>query len=460
MPPPADSPGALPGAFASEGDLNRSSARTAWTETHLDAATRALLEEDGRYFLHQSLSTPCLNALRAAGGLYLEDVQGRRYLDFHGNNVHHAGFGHPKILQAVVRQMETLPFCPRRYTNEPAVALARRLAALAPAPLGRVLFAPSGSDAMSMALKLARVATGRFKTVSMWESFHGATLDAISVGGEAVFRAGIGPLLPGTEHVPPPDAHHCPWDCAGTCRLKCAEYVAYVLDREQDVAAVVAETVRTTPFIPPPEYWQIIRAACDRHGALLILDEIPHGLGRTGTMFTFEQFGIVPDMVVLGKALGGGVFPLAALIARADLNVAGDRALGHFTHEKSPVGSAAALALLDVLEKEGLLENARTMGAYALARMREMMNRHPVIGDVRGLGLLMGMEFVRDRATMARAPEAAERILYACLARGLSFKLTQGNIALLTPPLTIDKAAMDEALGILEAAVGEEKLGR
>src|SRR3989454_1713798 len=254
-----------------------------------------------------------------------------------------------------------------------------------------------------MALKLARVATGRFKTISMWDSFHGASLDAISIGGEAIFRRGIGPLLPGTEHVPPPDPPHCPFACGTQCSLQCARYIEYVLEKEGDVAAVVAETVRSTPYIPPPDYWRTIRAACDRHGALLILDEIPHCLGRTGKMFTCEHYDVVPDMLVIGKGLGGGVFPLAALIARADLNVMGDRALGHYTHEKSPVACAAALAALEAIESEGLLAKARVLGDCALARLRAMMAEHPLIGDVRGLGLLLGVELVKDRATMDRA---------------------------------------------------------
>ena len=211
------------------------------------------------------------------------------------------------MIRAVRDQMETLPFCTRRYTNIPAIELARRLTELAPGSLGKVLLAPGGAAAVGIALKLARMATGRFKTLSMWDSFHGASLDTISVGGEAIFRQDIGPLLPGTEHVPPPDARHCPWDCGGTCSLRCAEYVDYVLDKEGDVGAVVAETVRSTPYVPPKDYWKIIREACDRHGALLVLDEIPHCLGRTGRMFTCEHYDIVPDMLAIGKGLGGGI---------------------------------------------------------------------------------------------------------------------------------------------------------
>jgi len=319
-----------------------------------------------------------------------------------------------------------------------------------------VLFAPGGTTAVGMALKLARVATGRFKTVSMWDAFHGASLDAVSVGGEAIFRQGMGPLLPGTEHVPPPDPLHCPF-CKdeGACNLKCADYIEYVLEKEGDVAAVVAETVRSTPYIPPKDYWKRVRAACDRHGALLILDEIPTCLGRTGTLFVCEHYGVVPDMVCIGKGLGGGVFPLAALIAREGLDVAGDRALGHYTHEKNPVACAAGLATIECLLEDGLLENARRVGDYALGRLRDLKGRHAVVGDVRGLGLLLGVELVRGPETAGRAVEEAEKVMYSALSKGLSFKVSMGSILTLTPPLTITVEEMDRAIDIIEACLQE-----
>ena len=260
--------------FRSEGDLNLSPHRQQWLEGHIDGECREWLDEDRQYFLRQSLSTPCLNVLRACDGIYLEDLQGRRYMDFHGNNVHQVGFRNPRVIAAIKTQLDVLPFCPRRYTNLPAIRLAKKLAELAPGNLKKVLFAPGGTGAIGMALKLARAATGRFKTISMWDAFHGASLDAISVGGESAFRKNAGPLLPGSEHVPPPDPTHCPFRCENQCNLACADYVEYVLEHEGDVAAVIGETIRNVPIIPPPDYWKRIRAACDKHGALLILDEM------------------------------------------------------------------------------------------------------------------------------------------------------------------------------------------
>jgi 4-aminobutyrate aminotransferase len=447
----------MPKLHKSEGDINISPRRDAWQKEHLDAGSHALLAEDARYFLRQSLSTPCLNAMRACGGITIEDMQGRRYMDFHGNNVHQVGFANPAVIDAIKRQLDDLSFCTRRYTNRVAVDLAKKLSEIAPDPLKKSLFCPGGAEAIGIALKLARIATGRHKTISMWDAFHGATLDTISIGGEAIFRQGMGPLMPGTEHAPPADEYRCIFGCGnrGGCDMTCARYVEYILEKEGDVAAVIAEPIRSTPTIPKPEYWQTIRRACDRHGALLIFDEIPHSLGRTGRMFTFENFGVLPDMVVIGKGLGGGVLPLAALIVRADLDVAAERALGHYTHEKNPVLCAAALATIEYIETHGLVAHARDLGLYSLDRLKEMQERHPLIGDVRGLGLFLGIELVKDRETRERASDKAEAVMYAALSRGLSFKTTMGNILTLTPPLIITREEMDRALAIIEASIAE-----
>jgi 4-aminobutyrate aminotransferase len=438
-----------------EGDLNLSPHRARWARRDVGPETQRWLDEDARYFLHQALSTPCLDVLARADGIYLEDLEGRRYMDFHGNSVHQVGFGNPAVVEAVKVQLDRLSFCPRRYTNVPAVELARKLAEITPGTLGKSLFCPSGAAAVGMALRLARAVTGRHKTLSMWDSFHGASLDAASVGGERMFRGDIGPLLPGAEHVPPPDASRCALGCGGRCDLRCAGYLEYVLEREGDVAAVVAEPVRSTPAIPHPEYWPRVRAACDRAGALLVFDEIPQGLGRTGRMFACEHWDVVPDILVLGKGLGGGVLPMAAIVTRPALDVMADRALGHYTHEKSPLGCAAALATIEYIEAEGLVTRARELGARALVRMTEMAERRRLIGGVRGLGLLLGIELVRDRGTRARATDEADRVMYAALERGLSFKVSAGNVLTLTPPLTITEAEMDRALAIIDECLAE-----
>jgi 4-aminobutyrate aminotransferase len=435
----------------SEGDVNLSPRRSAWAENHLDENTEAMLAEDAKYFLHQSLSTPCLNAIRASEGIYLEDVQGRKIMDFHGNSVHQVGHGHPRVIAAIKAQLDTMPFCPRRYTNQVAIDLARRLVELAPGELNKVLFAPGGTSAIGMALKLARYATGRHKTVSMWDSFHGASLDAISIGGEALFRKDVGPLLPGTEHIPPPTRGKCLFNCEDEQHSGCLEYLEYLFDMQGDVAALIAEPMRwTTVEPPPPGYWKKVREICDRHGVLLIFDEIPSALGRTGKMFVCEHFDVVPDMLVIGKGFGGGVFPMAALITTAALDIVGDRALGHYTHEKSSVGCAAALATLDCLQQDGLIENSIELGKHALARLQAMQDKLPIIHEVRGLGLHLGVELRRNGEA---ASDEADTVLYHSLSQGLSYKVGGGCVLTLCPPMTITKQELDQALDIVEAGI-------
>ena len=434
-----------------EGDVNLSPRRSAWSDQYIDDETAQLLADDARYFLHQSLSTPCLNAIRGSKGIYLEDLQGREIMDFHGNSVHQVGHGHPRVIEAIKQQLDQIPFCPRRYTNQVAVDLARRLIDLAPDGLNKVLFAPGGTLAIGMALKLARYATGRHKTVSMWDSFHGASLDAISIGGEALFRKDVGPLLPGTEHIPPPTRGQCRFNCDDEEHSGCIDYLDYVFDMQGDVAALIAEPMRwTTVELPPPGYWRRVREICDKHAVLLIFDEIPSALGRTGKMFVCEHFNVTPDMLVIGKGLGGGVFPMAALIAREELDIVGDRALGHYTHEKSSVGCAAALATLDCIEEEDLIENSRTLGQHALKRLIEMQSELPLIHEVRGLGLHLGLELRRNGNP---ASDEADAVLYHSLSRGLSYKVGGGCVLTLSPPMTITQDQLDHALDIVEQGI-------
>ena len=429
----------------SEGDVNLSPLRAAW-RAKLGATTQALLDEDELYFLHQSLSTPCLDVIVAAEGPYIVDVEGRRILDFHGNSVHQLGYGHPKVVAAVKAALDALPFSPRRYTNAHAIDLARKLAELAPGNLSKSLFAPNGSAAVGMALKLARWATGRHKTLSMWDSFHGANLDALAVGGEALFRKGLGPMAPGAEHLPP---LHLAKRFFGEDRPfeRLADFIDYTLEVQGDVAALIAEPTRWTTVEPAPEgFWPRVKDSCARRGALLIFDEIPSCLARTGHMFACQGAGATPDILVIGKGLGGGVMPMAAMISDARLEVAQATSLGHYTHEKSPLGSAAALATLEVIQEQGLVARARMLSERGMTRLSEIAARRPAVTDVRSCGAYFGVEVA--------SPEIAERAMYACLERGLSFKIGGGDVLTLCPPLTIPEADFDRAFAILDEALG------
>ncbi|WP_276168764.1 (R)-1-hydroxy-2-aminoethylphosphonate ammonia-lyase [Zobellia alginiliquefaciens] len=434
-----------------EGDINYTPARQEWLFNEVDETTKELLEKDARYFFHQSLSSPCLDVLKNCDGPYIENLSGKKYLDFHGNNVHQLGFSHPKLVQRLTEQLQSLTFSTRRYTNENAIDFAEKLASLLPSDLNRTLMTPNGSAAIGIALKLARAVTGKFKVVSFWDSFHGASLDAISVGGESVFREHMGPLMPGVERIPPPVTYRGIYE---NNESKCLEYLEYVFAKEGDIGAFLAETVRNTDVqIPSKAFWKEARRLCDQYGVLLILDEIPIAMGRTGKMFAFENYDIEPDILCLGKGLGGGIFPQAAIVARDAYNKFSDISLGHYTHEKSPLGAVAALTTLEIIEEElhsGTIKNLEGMMQQEMNRLKQ---KHSIIGDIRGLGLLWGVELVTDQKTKKKAINEAEKVMYECLKNGLSFKVSSGNVLQLAPALTISSEELKNALTILDNAL-------
>jgi 4-aminobutyrate aminotransferase len=432
-----------------EGDINFSAGREEWYR-QLDQPTIEWLEKDAALFLHQSLSTPCLNVIDSCEGIYITDTNGKKYMDFHGNSVHLVGYRNPLVTERMKAQLDILPFSPRRYTNKTAIALAAKLVSLLPPALNRVLFAPGGTTAVGMALKLARRVTGKHKVVSVQGSFHGASLDAIAVGGEEQFRKYMGQLYPETIFIPQADSYRNGIEQ----ELQFTEMLDEVLSRNEGVGAFIAETIRNTDVqIPAAGFWQRVREICDRHNVLLILDEIPIAFGRTGTLFAFEQYGIVPDILCLGKGLGAGAFPMAAIVTKEEYNIAGDVALGHYTHEKSPLGAAAALAMIDYTIQQNLLEKVMEDEAFVLEELEAMKADFPIIGDIRGKGLLWAIELVKDPLTRERAVEEAEQVMYACLRNGLSFKVSQGNVLQLCPPLIITREEISAALLIIRQAI-------
>ena len=445
-------------ARVEEGDGNRSAARQDFRATHHSDATRQILDTDESIFIHQSLSTPCLNVLSGCDGSYLIDAEGRKILDFHGNGVHAIGFAHPRVVAAVTRQLTELPFCTRRYTNQPAIKLAQTISSNLPdvdqsgGHGWRVLFTPAGSLAVGTAMKIARYVTGRYKAVGMWGSFHGSSLDTISIGGERMFRDRMGPLLPGTLHVHPWNPDRTVADALGEMER--------LFRAEGDIGAVVAEPIRwSTITIPPREYWQGVRELCDKHGALLIFDEIGTCMGRTGKWFGFEHYltdseagkptkPAMPDIVVMGKATGGGVLPLAAVAIQKHLvppDATGDVALGHYTHEKSPLCCAAGQAAMDVIRDERLLMRAADFGAKTLQRMKDTFLPLPGVKAVRGLGMMFAVELESE--------DHAERTMYRCLRAGLSYKVSSGRVLTLVSPINIAEADMDFAIDTLRQTI-------
>lgn len=390
----------------------------------------ALVARDAALFFRQRGSTPCLSALSAVGGSWLVDADGRRYLDLHGNTTHHLGHAHPRLVAALKEQLDTLPFCPRRYTNDQAVALAEALLAQWPGAPARVLFATGGSDAIEIALKLARVATGRHETLSFEGSYHGDGFGALGLGS-ARHDARLGPLLPGRHHLTPY------WVDAARALDEARAILA-----TRRIAAMVAEPMRSSCHVPPEGFWPGMRRLCNDAGTKLIFDEIPSGLGKTGRFFAFAHVGAVPDAVVLGKALGGGIVPIAAVIADAAMDVAPELALGHYTHEKNPLTCRAALETVRIIVEDGLVARAARMGEVLVAAVRAATGLTP-----RGLGLL------RVLPLPGAWRGAAEAFAMAALAEGLSGTAKGSDGFGLSLPLTVTEEEIAFAATALARAL-------
>lgn len=430
-----------------QGDTNTLAGQSSFREQQSEQ-TRHWLEEDRKYFLHQALSTPVMNVLSRTEGAYIYDLDGRRYLDLHGNGVHNIGFNHPEVVAAVKKQLDDqLAFTPRRYTNQPAVRLAKKLVECSPEGLDRVLFCPGGSEAIEMALILAKQVTGKWKTISFYDCYHGTTYQAATVGGDPHFTLGQGPMVPGAFHVEFPNYYRNPWGLHHeTDREQIDDLylrqIEVILKHHPDLAAIIGTPIASAPHVPSAYFWERVAELCRQHDAFLIFDEIVCGLGRSGKLFAHEHY-VTPDVAVMGKSLGGGVVPFAGILTREKHNVIQHRSIGHFTHEKSPLSAAAALAVLDVLERDQIPSRVAELGDYFRESLLALQDRFPAIGHVDGKGFLMGVELVTDQKTKERAMDLAQGVLTFCLERGLSFKLYEGSMITMRPALIIGKEEID-----------------
>ncbi len=327
-------------------------------------ATQALLDRDAQVFFHQTLSSPVFNTITRAEGAYIYDGSGKKYLDLHGNGVHTVGYQNSRVIQAIQQQIsESLTFAPRRFTNEPAVELAEKLVSVAPEGLTRVLFCPGGSEAIEMAVMLAKLYTGKWKTLSYYGTFHGAGFQAVSLGADAHFREGLGPVIPGAIHLELPDYYRNPWGWTDQQQID-DEYLRQLrtqIEFNPDIAALISEPIFYNSTVPTRYYWEQVQALCKAHNILLIFDEIYTAFGRTGKMFASEHF-VTPDIVVVGKGFGGGIVPYAGIIGREGLNVLEHKSIGHYTHEKNPLCAAVAKAVIEEVEQKELVAHAQDLG--------------------------------------------------------------------------------------------------
>jgi 2,2-dialkylglycine decarboxylase (pyruvate) len=401
-----------------------------------------------------------------ARGSWVWDTDGRRILDFTSGQICSTiGHNHPRIVEAIRAACDRVLHLNSWMLSEEVVRLAARLAELLPAPLSKAIILNTGSESNEVAIRIAKLATGRYEILGLDQSFHGLTAGAASVTW-SVGRRGYGPTMPGTFMAPAPYAYRCPVKRTAdgipgcdTCDMSCLERGLESLDSEGAglLAGTIAEPVLSAGGVidPPPGYLRRLAEATRARGGLLIVDEAQTGFGRLGTMFGFEQDGVVPDIVTVSKTLGGGL-PLAATIISPELEERiVERGFFHVTsHVSDPLPSAVGLAVIDVVVGERLPERAAVMGARLRAGLLDLATRHPVIGDVRGRGLLVGVELVTDRATREPADALGERATDECLARGLSMNIVRhvgaNSVWRIAPPLTVTEDEVDLALSIMD----------
>jgi 4-aminobutyrate aminotransferase len=418
---------------------------------------RAIIERDAR-----SVSpsyTRCYPMVADRGeGAIVQDVDGNRFLDFNaGIAVVATGHCHPRVVEAIQRQAARLVHMSGTdFYYEELVALAEKLGAIAPGDVPRrVSFGNSGAEAIEGAIKLARWATGRDKIIAFFGSFHGRTMGALSLTArKAVQRAGFGPLVPGVVHAPYPNCYRCPFgrepdNCAVECVKHIEDTLLKTIAPPDETAAIVVEPVQGEGgyVVPPKKFFDELARVARQNGILLIFDEVQSGMGRTGRMWAAEHFDAVPDIIAVAKGIASGM-PLGATIARADLMTWPPGAHAS-TFGGNPVSCAAALATIALLE-EGLVENAARMGRYLMDRMSGWPKRFAPVGDVRGLGLMIGIELVRDQKTKEKAPELRDRVVQSAFERGLLVLGAGDNTIRLCPPLVVSREQCDFAVETLE----------
>src|SRR5438477_4384414 len=397
-----------------------------------------------------------------AKGSYLYGVDGRRYLDFaSGIAVTNLGHGHPAVIAAAKAQLDKVVHTSVVAHHQPAIELAERIAALAPGKLDKVFFANSGAEAVEGAIKLARYTTGRSALIGFQGAFHGRTYGALSLtASKSYYRERYEPFLPGVYHVPYPYPYRNP---TGPSEQATIDYVFGVIDEMLDtrvppknIAAFIVEPVLGEGgyVVPPAAFMPRLRALCDQHGILLIADEVQSGYGRTGKMFACEHTGVVPDIMTLAKSIASGL-PLSAVVASSKVMDQWEPAAHGSTFGGNPVSCAAGVATLDVFEREKILENAMAKGVELIRRLRELKDKTPVIGDVRGLGLMVGIELVNSDGSPNK--DLQKHIRQICLDSGLVILScgTEDNVLRLVPPLNISESELNEGWEILSAAFHE-----
>ena len=403
-------------------------------------------------------------AIKKGKGSIVEDEDGNEYIDMVSSAASvNTGHCHPKIVNAIINQSQKLVHYAPAYTyHKSMVDLAKKLTQITPGDFKKkVAFGLSGSDSIDGMIKFARAYTGRSHIISFVGSYHGSTYGSISLSAISInMRSKIGPLVPNIHHISYPDCYRCKY-CKDeeTCNLECIKELEdmfkYYLP-SQEVAAILMEPIAGDGgIIPPPKkYMKKLHELCKENGLLFAVDEVQQGFGRTGKWFSIENFDIEPDIIVMGKSIASGM-PLSAIVARAEIIDSLKSPAHAFTIMANPICCKAALATIDVIEEENLLKKSEELGLYIKKCFNEMKEKYPIIGDVRGVGLSIGVDLVDDISTKNRASQAASKICYRAWEKGVVLMFLASNVLRVQPPLVITKEEIDKALNIIEDSIKE-----
>ncbi|HYB74492.1 MAG TPA: aspartate aminotransferase family protein [Candidatus Sulfotelmatobacter sp.] len=423
--------------------------------------SRRIVQREERHMAPglQSIALYSGLAMARGQGCTLVDEDGNEYIDFiAGIGVGSLGHCHPAYVEALKRQVERLTF--GSFTTETRARFLEVLGSLTPPGLSRIQLFSGGAEAVEAAFRLAKSATRRYEFVGFWGGFHGKTGGVLGLLGDD-FKQHLGPFMPGLYSSPYANCYRCPLHLRHPeCGIACAEHLRHVIryQTQGEIAAIIVEPMQGTAgnVVPPEGFLRAVQAIAKEHGALLIADEMLTGFGRTGKMWGCDHEGVVPDVLTVGKGIGGG-FPMSGVISTDELTRAkpfGNPSGSSSSYGGNPLAAAAGLASLEILVKEDLAGNAERVGAAMLARLRELQEKYRFVGDVRGVGLMLGLELVQDRATKALLPKEVTQALYReCLRRGL-VAMCYSPIIRINPPLIIDEAKALEGLAILDEAMG------
>ena len=398
-----------------------------------------------------------------AKGVYLYGLDGKRYMDFMAAfGVVNVGHNHPRVLAAAREQMERQVHGAIGVTlHESALRLAEMLPEILPGAMDMFFFGNSGSEAVEGSIKLARNVTGRSGIIAFIGGFHGRTYGATSLtASKSLYRLGLDPFLPSIYHVPYADPYHSAHpDDPALCAKESLRSLQTVLDRliaPSEIAAIIVEPIQGEGgyVVPPKAFLHGLREICARHGILLIFDEVQSGFGRTGEWFAAQFFDVIPDVMVVAKGIASG-FPLGVVCAKNQLMSRWTPTVHGTTFGGNPISCAAAIATIETIRDEGLLENAKENGAYLLNRLKELQAKHEVIGDVRGVGFMIGMELIQPGTDREPNVEAAKKVLNEALSRGLLMYPCgmRGQVIRLAPPLTVTRDQIDQAIDILDQSL-------